>query len=146
MRPIPRSEFLSTLAQFFAIIALPGVTQDARRSTPDAPRPTLPHPDPRPDITSENVLSVEALGAGHSKKVLEAYEYARTYPQIFDGLYCPCRCSAGKAGHRSLLSCYESTQPTGCGGCQTAGTLAGSLAKEEKTLAEIRLALDKKYS
>src|SRR4029079_11474493 len=105
----------------------------------------FPHPEPREGITAENVLSVEALGESASKKVLEAYEYARTYPGIFDGLYCACRCSDGKQGHRSLLACYESRQPTGCGGCQHEADMVGKLAKEEKTLAESPLAVGTGY-
>jgi hypothetical protein len=104
----------------------------------------FPHPEPREGITAERVLSVETLGPDRSKRVMEAYEAARTYPQILDGLFCACHCG-GKSGHRSLLVCYETLQPTGCGACQGEAELAGKLAKQEKTLAEIRAAVDKAY-
>jgi hypothetical protein len=90
------------------------------------------------------VLSVETLGSSRPKRVMDAYEAARKYPEILDGLYCACQCS-GKSGHRSLLVCFETMQPTGCGGCQEEAELAGKLAKQEKTLADIRLAVDKAY-
>src|SRR6185369_6534255 len=61
------------------------------------------HPDPRPGITAEKVLTPEQVG-DKKKEVLEAYEYARSYPEIFDGIYCPCDCKKSM-GHRSLLSC-----------------------------------------
>jgi hypothetical protein len=47
--------------------------------------------------------------------------------------------------HRSLLSCYETEQPTGCWSCREAGEYVGKLAKEGKSLAEIRAAVDKKF-
>jgi len=104
----------------------------------------LPHPDPRPGITGEHVLSHDQLGK-RKDTVYDAYDFARTYPEIFDGIYCICHCDKGKAGHRSLLACYESTQPTGCGTCQEEGEFVGKLAAEGKSLGEIRSAVDKEY-
>lgn len=103
----------------------------------------LPHPDPRPGITGEHVLPEDKLGK-RSKAVYADYEYARTYPEVFDGIYCTCDCKKSM-GHRSLLSCYESDQPTGCMGCQELGEFVGKLAKEGKSLDEIRAAVDKEY-
>ena len=100
------------------------------------------HPDPRPGITGEHVLPVEKLGK--KKSVRESFEAARTYPEIFDGLFCACDCK-GSMGHRSLLACYESEQPIGCMGCREEAELVGKLAKEGKSLAEIRVAVDKEY-
>ena len=78
-------------------------------------------------------------------RVLEAYEAARTYPAIFDGIACACSCGAKRGTHRSLLVCFETTQATGCGACQEEGELVAKLAKEDKPLADIRQAVDKKY-
>ena len=64
--------------------------------------------------------------------------------QIFDGIFCPCDCK-DSLGHRSLLSCFESKQPTGCMGCQEASEFVGKLAKEGKSLRDIRDAVDKKW-
>lgn len=100
------------------------------------------HPDPRPGITGEHVLPDEKLGK--KKSVHEAFDAARSYPEIFDGLFCACDCK-GSMGHRSLLSCYESTQPINCGGCREEGEFVGKLAREGKSLAEIRQAVDKEY-
>lgn len=104
----------------------------------------MEHPDPRPGITGEHVLSAERL-AKKRASVREAYEAARSYPEIFDGLLCGCECK-GTMGHRSLLSCYESEQPMGCVACREEAELVGKLAKEGKSLAEIRKAVDKEYS
>ena len=65
---------------------------------------------------------------------------SRTYPEIFDGIACACAAPHGE--HRSLLSCYESRQPTGCGGCQQEAILIDSLAKDGKTLTAIRARVD----
>jgi len=106
-----------------------------------AARP-LPHPDPRPDVTAEHVLAEDKLP--DRKNVREAFQFARTYPQIFDGIYCPCECSE-VMHHRSLLTCFESTQPIGCWSCKDAASFIGPMARDGKSLAEIREAVDKKY-
>ena len=103
------------------------------------------HPDPRPDITAERVLSAEALGTSRKEKVLAAYEAARAYPQLFDGLSCACGCTGKHGSHRSLLVCYETLQPTGCMGCQEEAQLVAKLAKDGKDLTEIRQAVDKAF-
>jgi hypothetical protein len=103
------------------------------------------HPDPRPGITSEHVLPDEKLAKAKRKKgVHEAYTAAREHPEVFDGLFCACECR-DSMNHRSLLSCYESEQPMGCGACQEEAMLVGKLVKEGKGLAEIREAVDKEY-
>jgi hypothetical protein len=107
------------------------------------PIPSLIHPDPRPGITAERVLTAEALGSSRKGKVLSAYEAARAYPELFDGLACTCGCTGVGPMHRSLLVCYETMQPTGCIACQEEANLVAKLAKELKTLIEIREAVDK---
>ena len=104
-----------------------------------------PHPDPRPGITADHVLPLDALGLLPLDKVVEAYDAARKHPAIFDGLSCACGCSGQHGEHRSLLVCYETKQPTGCVGCQQQAHLAGRLADDGKSLAEIRVAFDKEY-
>jgi hypothetical protein len=47
--------------------------------------------------------------------------------------------------HRSLLACFESEQPAGCGGCRDEAALVGRLAKDGQTLAQIRAAVDEQY-
>ena len=103
-------------------------------------REPLPHPDPRPGITAENVWADDKLP--DRKKVREAFAAARAHPELFDGIYCACDCSKQ---HRSLLSCFESAQPTGCYGCMEVAELVDKMAKDGKTLAEIRTACDKKW-
>jgi len=137
---IDRATFLSRIGGLFAVAYLDRT--GIGRLVPT--RSSLEHPEPREGITSEHVLSVEALSSFKKKeKVLEAFDAARAYPELFDGLACACSCGGKKGTHRSLLSCFETLQPTGCGACQEEGELVGKMAKESKTLAEIRAAVDK---
>lgn len=102
------------------------------------------HPDPRPGITGDHVLTAEQLGK-RKPEVYRAYDYARAHAELFDGVYCICDCNKGATGHRSLLVCFESMQPTGCMACQEEAELVGTLAGEGKSLADIRAAVDKEY-
>jgi hypothetical protein len=125
-----------------AIVSLLGTDRDAfayamRR------RGGLPHPDPRPGITGDNVLPESELGT--KRRVIEAYEWARTHPEIFDGIYCACGCDKSM-NHRSLLSCFESRQAIGCLACREKAELVGRLAGDGKSLEEIRLAVDKEFA
>ena len=126
----------SALAQMSSMALLALLPRDVQRGQ------GFPHPDPRPGITSESVLPESKLP--DKAAVRRAYQAARDYPAIFDGLYCPCDCSKALK-HRSLLSCYETDQPTGCWSCREAGEYVGTLAKEGKSLEEIRAAVDKKF-
>lgn len=151
-RAMTRSEFLACVTSA-AVLAVGGRAQRAFGMAVDrlanrnihhgGGRPTgFPHPDPRPGITAEHVLPIDQLG--HDPEVLAAYAAARAYPAIFDGLYCACECR-DSMGHRSLLSCFESRQPTGCAGCREQALLVGRLAKEGRSLADVRQAIDHKY-
>lgn len=141
---ISRSEFLTTSAGALVFLAIGErpVAHLARRTHHDAP---LDHPEPREGITAENVLPVEKLGNKPSDRVLESYEAARKYPAVMDGILCSCSCGGKRGSHRSLLVCFETPQATGCGECQLEGVFVGKLAKEGKTLAEIRVAFDKEF-
>ena len=48
--------------------------------------------------------------------------------------------------HRSLLSCFESRQAIGCMACREEAELVVRLARDGKTLEEIRLAVDKEFA
>src|SRR5688572_33386245 len=128
---LSRRDALSRLGGFLMAAALP----DWRWSNH-----VFPHPEPRPGITAENVLPDDKLP--DKKRVREGFAAAREYPELFDGIYCACECSKT---HRSLLTCFESMQPTGCMGCLEVAELVSSMAKEGKTLQEIRAAVDKKW-
>jgi hypothetical protein len=105
----------------------------------------LDHPEPRPGISAEKVLAADALGASPKQKVLDVYEAARSYPALFDGIACGCSCGGKNGPHRSLLVCFETMQPTGCIACQEEADLVGRLARQNKSLDEIRKAVDKEF-
>ena len=137
---IPRRAFLVHAA---AVLALVGWDRDALARMPRGRPRGFPHPDPRPGITGENVLPESEVG--ERRRVREAYAAARTHPELFDGVYCACECDKSM-GHRSLLSCFESRQAIGCMACREEGELVGRLARDGKTLEDIRLAVDEEYA
>ena len=112
-------------------------------SWPGDPRKAVrhPHPEPRPGITGANVLDTEEVVRS---KAADLYDAAREYPRLFDGLYCYCRCEKSM-GHRSLLSCFESDQAIGCLGCREEARIVARMAREGKSLADIRAAVDRKW-
>lgn len=118
-----------------ALVAL-GVTL-ARRSHGGAAQ----HPDPRPGITAANVLPAAMVPAPGAR---EAYEAARSAPQILDGLYCHCNCSK-HSGHRSLLTCFESEHGAYCDICMGEAMMASQLAASGSSLAAIRNAIDARF-
>ena len=103
-------------------------------------RVVVPHPEPRPGITAADVLDPAEL----PRSARAAYAAAREIPQVLDGLYCHCDC-ATRDGLRSLLGCFETRMPLGCGYCREEAELALKLHREGRTLAEIREAVDREF-
>jgi hypothetical protein len=135
-----RRQFLLGLSAF---VAAPGAWRSAVAQHITRGRGGFLHPDPRPGVTGEHVLAETELGG--RRRVREAYEAARTHPELFDGVYCACECDKSM-GHRSLLSCFESRQAIGCMACREEAELVARLAKEGETLAEIRHAVDLEFA
>ena len=135
-----RRRFLIVLS---GLMAAPAAWGDALAHQMTRRHSGFPHPDPRPGITADNVLPESELG--ERRRVREAYAAARAHPELFDGLYCACECDKSM-GHRSLLSCFESRQAIGCMACREEAELVARLARDGKTLDEIRLAVDKEYA
>lgn len=100
------------------------------------------HPTPRPDITAAKVVPTSFIPrtAGAS----EAYAAAREAAATLDGMYCHCDCSK-HAGHRSLLTCFESDHGAYCDVCMGEAMLARGMAKQGKSLTEIRTAIDRQF-
>ena len=126
-----------------ATFAVPGIAWARARSCrhDGGHRAGTPkHPDPRPGITADAVLPDDEVSASSK----EAYAAAREFPAVLDGLYCHCDC-AERDGLRSLLSCFESKMPQSCRVCRGEAEMAGRLARDGKSLAEIRKAIDERY-
>lgn len=122
----------------FAGTALPRALRAASAARRGALAPA--HPAPREGITAAKVLA----DADVPMKYKDAYDAAREFPAILDGLYCHCDC-AERDGLYSLLACFESRMPQSCRICTGEAQLAGRLARQRKTLDEIRVAIDKEY-
>lgn len=141
-RPVSSSDPISRRAALQRLaVAVAGVAVGPRDvSSAVGPDPAVKHPDPRPGLTADGVLPDENV----PEKSKKAYAAAREIPEILDGLYCHCDCGE-RDGLRSLFSCFESKMPFSCMVCRGEAELAHELHKAGKTLAEIRVAIDKRY-
>ena len=100
------------------------------------------HPDPRPGITAQRVLTGATVPG--TPGAVEAYAAARVAAGTLDGVYCHCDCSK-HAGHRSLLTCFETDHGAYCDICMGEAMLASQLASRGTSLKEIRAAIDAQF-
>jgi len=100
------------------------------------------HPAPRPGVTGRAVLPASSFGA--DARLVEAYTAAREMPEVFDGLYCYCRCKED-FGHRSLLTCFESEHGASCDVCLAEAKLAAEMHANGASLDAIRSAIDAQF-
>lgn len=100
------------------------------------------HPNPRPGITADRVLT--DLAIPRTPGSVEAYAAARAAAGTIDGVYCHCDCSK-HAGHRSLLTCFESEHGAYCDICMVEAIMAAQLAGRGTSLQEIRAAIDARF-
>ena len=100
------------------------------------------HPAPRQGITADRVWPASMVP--NTPDAREAYAAARNAPQVLDGLYCHCDCSR-HAGHRSLLTCFESDHGAHCDICIGEALLAERLAASGSSLEQIRNAIDARF-
>jgi len=100
------------------------------------------HPDPRPGVTAVAVLPPFAVP--RTPGAAEAYAAARNGPAVLDGLYCHCHCREN-AGHRSLLTCFESDHGAYCDICMGEAMLAVQMAGQGSSLDQIRRAIDAQF-
>jgi hypothetical protein len=103
-----------------------------------------PHPDPRPGIDASHMAPAEKVRA--HPDAIEAFDEARTIPEILDGIRCQCGC-ADQEGMRSLLSCYETEDAMAmqCDICKGEARLAFRLHGKGQSLDRIRAAIDARY-
>ena len=100
------------------------------------------HPEPRAGITAAKVLPDFTIP--RTPGALEAYAAARRSAATLDGVYCHCDCSK-HAGHRSLLTCFESDHGAYCDICMGEAMTASQLAARGTSLQEIRAAIDRQF-
>ena len=102
----------------------------------------LRHPEPRPGVTAERVLSPSTVL--NTPGAADAYAAARSAPHVLDGVHCYCEC-AKHFGHRSLLTCFESDHGSQCDICMGEATLATRLASQGSSLDDVRRAIDQRF-
>ena len=100
------------------------------------------HPEPRAGITGAAVLTGDDIP--RTPGATEAYAAARSSAATLDGLYCHCDCSK-HAGHRSLLTCFQSDHGAYCDVCMGEAMLANQLAGRGTSLRDIRTAIDRQF-
>lgn len=100
------------------------------------------HPAPRPGITAEKVTPQSLVP--RTPGANEAYAAAREAAATLDGVYCYCDCSK-HAGHRSLLTCFESDHGAYCDVCMGEAMVASGMAARGQSLTEIRAAIDRQF-
>ena len=104
-----------------------------------------PHPEPRRGIDASHVPESDTVRRANAGAV-EAFEEARTIPEILDGIRCQCGCS-DQEGMRSLLSCYEGEEAMAlhCDVCRGEARLAYRMKGKGRSLDQIRAAVDARY-
>jgi hypothetical protein len=135
-----RRRFLLSVVASLAAGWLRPAALDASSTTPSEHGK---HPDPRPGVDASKILPVSAL---KEPSAAPAFEDARAIPEILDGIRCHCDCGDGKEKY-SLLSCYEGDGMAQlCDICQGQARLARRLVRLRRSLAQIRDAIDAKYT
>ena len=100
------------------------------------------HPTPRPGVTGSAVLPASQFG--QDERLVRAYTAAREMPEVFDGLYCYCKCKEN-FGHRSLLTCFESEHGASCDICLGEARMAAEMHASGASLDAIRAAIDAQF-
>jgi hypothetical protein len=93
----------------------------------------------RPDKTT---LDIEALKGGETRPT--AYNVAGQNRELLDSMHCYCNCKK-TIGHKSLLSCFADKHAVDCKICQDQAFYAASRFQEGNDIAQVRLAVDKKF-
>jgi hypothetical protein len=130
---VNKASWLVAGAAVVALVAVLVVARPAAGGT---------HPDPRPGITADRVLADAAIP--RTPGAAEAYAAARAAAGTLDGVYCHCDCSK-HAGHRSLLTCFETDHGAYCDICMGEAMLASQLSSRGTSLKEIRAAIDAQF-
>lgn len=127
-----------------AAAALAGVLVVGRpQQTPPPPAAHgSTHPDPRAGITAQQVLPNAFVP--RTPGSVEAYAAARQAAATLDGVYCYCDCSK-HAGHRSLLTCFETNHGAYCDICMGEAVLAAQMSGQGQSLEQIRAAIDRQF-
>lgn len=78
---------------------------------------------------------------GRTKQI---YQWASEIPEVFDALYCYCRCKENpRFRHKTLLTCYTDKHASKCGICLKEGEMAWEMTQKGISPTEIRAEVDR---
>ena len=77
--------------------------------------------------------------------VKAGYSAAYKYPKLMGQLFCYCGCDVSEK-HKALLDCFTCLHGVDCSICIDEAVMAGKLAGQGKTVAQIQQAVDLKFS
>lgn len=100
------------------------------------------HPEPR--LNAASLPTDPPSRYRGYPRIYRVYAMAGEIQPTLDGLYCYCRCSQ-HAGHRSLLTCFQSDHGAACDVCLNQAALAYQMVKNGATLDEIRRETDRRF-
>lgn len=101
-----------------------------------------PHPEPRPGISARNVVRSSDLR--DYPGAVPVFDMVRSIPQIADGIRCHCGCAELPTMY-SLLSCFEGYgMAKRCQDCQAQAGVAYRAFMEGRSLADIRVEVDRR--
>ncbi len=142
--PVTRRTMIGTAIRACAALSL-GVVGGGFSAVQRVAHRVGPHPEPRPGINASHMPKSATVRQANAKAV-DAFDEARTIPEILDGIRCQCGC-ADQEGMRSLLSCYEGDEAMAlhCDICQGEARLAYRMKGKGRSLDEIRAAVDARY-
>ena len=131
----PSSSPLPWIITVVAAVALGLVVTLGRRDAKSG------HPEPRANAASLGESVMPATFFTENPGVLRTYQLAREIPATLDALYCHCHCHED-AGHRSLLTCFQSEHGAGCDICLGEADMAHQMQAQGKSIRDIRQQID----
>jgi len=102
-----------------------------------------------PVANRDNLIETRPVMNGNLFKpsVGQVYQWASEIPEVFDGLYCFCKCKENpRFRHKNLLTCYTDTHASMCGICLNEGRIAHEMHDKGKSIPEIRSYIKSYYS
>ena len=106
------------------------------------------------DIKKISTTNVDLLRGGETRATIspvqfigetaKAYQLAKDQRDLLDSMFCYCNCKKNY-GHRSLLSCYVDKHAQDCKICRDQAFYAYAQYQQGKDIAQVRIAVDKKF-
>ncbi|WP_051236861.1 PCYCGC motif-containing (lipo)protein [Paenibacillus pinihumi] len=150
-----------SLAGFVFLALLAIIVTGCASSGSEGQSGTNEHANHVSAVESEQLEKTASLAAlpgflsNHTKRTSQLYKDVAEFRDVIDELNCYCGCMTYEPAHDSLLRCFIasvdekevawSDHSTSCGICKMEAEDAVAMAKEGKSTAEIKKAIDDKY-